>query len=172
MMVRAADTIDKAIPTIYAELVRLWMPRTIHSQEEADKAWKAIEPLVLADLTEDQDDYLDTVSNLIAAYEEERFPHLSRKLSPVEMLRLILEETGMSASNLGRLLGDRSVVSAILTGRRQLSKNHIRILCEKFKLDPLALLEAGPRKSHEGAKRAARLRRSDSRSPRQATRGA
>lgn len=137
----AIDKNGNPMPTTYVELARRWTPRTIHSQEEADRAWKAIERLVLGDLTADQQDYLDLVSDLIHAYEQKRFAHLNRKLSVAEFLKIILEETGMSASDLGRLLGERSIVSAVMTGRRKLSKNHIRILCEQFKLDPMAFLQ-------------------------------
>ncbi len=39
------------------------------------------------------------------------------------------------ASDLGRLLGNRSLGSLLLTGRRELSKAHVRLLAEHFKVD-------------------------------------
>ena len=40
----------------------------------------------------------------------------------------------MTASDLGRMLGDRSLGSRVLNGRRRLSKEHIKILCGRFKV--------------------------------------
>ena len=56
------------------------------------------------------------------------------------MIRSLLKERGMSASDLGRLLGDRSLGHRVLTGERELSKAHIRVLADHFSLDPAVLL--------------------------------
>ncbi len=52
----------------------------------------------------------------------------------------VFDANGMVASDLGRMLGDRSLGHRILTGQRELSKAHIRILAERFALNPGALL--------------------------------
>lgn len=41
----------------------------------------------------------------------------------------------MTASDLGNLLGSRSLGSKILRGERELSKTHLRMLAERFKVD-------------------------------------
>ena len=41
----------------------------------------------------------------------------------------------MSASDLGRLLGNRTLGAALLAGRRNLSKAHIKKLGEHFKVE-------------------------------------
>lgn len=46
----------------------------------------------------------------------------------------------MNESDLGRLLGDRSLGHRILNGERELSKVHIRTLAAHFSLNPAALL--------------------------------
>ena len=47
----------------------------------------------------------------------------------------------MSASDLGRLLGDRSLGPRILNGDRALSKAHIKILANHFNVSPAVLLD-------------------------------
>jgi len=42
----------------------------------------------------------------------------------------------MNASQLGELLGNRSLGSKILTGKRELSKSHIGTLSKRFNVDP------------------------------------
>jgi antitoxin component HigA of HigAB toxin-antitoxin module len=49
-------------------------------------------------------------------------------------------EYGMTASDLGRLLGNRALGAAILSGRRSLSKAHIKKLAGHFKVEPGLLL--------------------------------
>ena len=52
----------------------------------------------------------------------------------VEALKVLLEANGMSAADLSNLLGDRSrsLGTRLLSGERELSKAHIRTLCERF----------------------------------------
>jgi len=52
-----------------------------------------------------------------------------------------MAENGMKAIDLGRLLDSRSVASQILHGKRGLSKTHIRILAERFNVEPGLFLE-------------------------------
>ena len=61
--------------------------------------------------------------------------------SYAELVRSLMDEHGMSESDLGRLLGDRSLGHRILSGERELSKTHIRTLAEHFSLNPAALLK-------------------------------
>ena len=100
------------------------------AQEVADRL------AVLAKRTRDQDDYLETLSTLIEKYEAERAVIDTSGLSPVEMLKYLMEGRGMSASDLGRLLGERSLGAAVLRGDRKLSKAHIRTLCSHFGVGP------------------------------------
>jgi HTH-type transcriptional regulator/antitoxin HigA len=91
---------------------------------------------VLEHPSKDQVDYLETLSTLVAAYEDAHHPIDVSRLGPLETLRFLLQERGLSASDLGRILGQRQLGSAILRGRRQLSKTHIRKLADYFGVSP------------------------------------
>ena len=93
-----------------------------------------------------EQDYLDALTLLIQAYDDEHFKLDARELSPVEVLKYLMDEHGMKTADLGRLLNNRGPASLILNGRRELSKAHIRILAGYFKLDPGLFLE-GPQPS-------------------------
>ncbi len=67
---------------------------------------------------------------------ESRVCQIEVTSNPVENLKFLLEENEMTASDLGRMLGDRSLGSRLLNGVRSLSKNHIRVLSERFKVSP------------------------------------
>jgi HTH-type transcriptional regulator/antitoxin HigA len=87
-------------------------------------------------LTAGQKDYLDTLAILFEAYEKVHPPFEDEPISGVEMLKFLMEQHDMNASDLGRLLGERSLGGRVLKGERSLSKAHIRKLCEQFKVGP------------------------------------
>jgi antitoxin component HigA of HigAB toxin-antitoxin module len=126
----------RRMPKDYAGLVRLLPPRPIHDKVDLANATEMIDALAGHDLTPDQEDYLDVLSDLAAKYEDDRSPLRRTRSTPLERLRFVVQEADMTASDLGRLLGNRGLGSLILRGRRQLSKTHIRVLAEHFRLDP------------------------------------
>jgi HTH-type transcriptional regulator/antitoxin HigA len=91
-------------------------------------------------LTEAERDQLEIFSILMERYEEEHYFIDQPDLSPIELLNILMRENGMTASDLGRLLGDRSLGHKILTGERKLSKSHIKALSEYFKVEASAFL--------------------------------
>ena len=58
------------------------------------------------------------------------------KHSPQEILEFLAEENGMSGSDLGRILGSRTLGPALLRGQRSLSKTHIKKLADHFSVSP------------------------------------
>ncbi len=92
------------------------------------------------ELSQAESDQLEIFSILMEKYEDEHYPLDRPVLSPVEFVALLARESGMSPSDLGRLLGDRTLGHKILSGERKLSKSHIKILSEHFKVNAGAFL--------------------------------
>ena len=44
-----------------------------------------------------------------------------------------MRENGMTTADLGKVLGNKTAVSLVLNGKRELSKAHIRRLAARFK---------------------------------------
>lgn len=124
------------LPKDYAGLVQMLPLRPIHDRIDVANATEVIDALAGHDLTADQEDYLDVLSDLVDKYETESSPLRRTESTPLERLKFVVDQAGLSASDLGRLLGNRALGSLLLTGRRQLSKAHIRRLAEHFRLDP------------------------------------
>ncbi len=121
------------LPKDFRALVELFPPRAIRDEVDYDNAQEVIDAMTgIAKLTAGQKEYLDTLSILFAAYEEEQHAVDTSDLTPVEVLRYLMEQHDMNASALGELLGERSLGSKILNGYRELSKSHIRKLVERF----------------------------------------
>jgi HTH-type transcriptional regulator/antitoxin HigA len=124
-------------PARFLRLVREFPLRPIRTKRDYQAAAKVMEALAVRgedDLNLDELDYLDVLADLIDAYDTEHFSAPTQG-TPQERLKSLLESTGMRTADLGRLLGNSGLASQILVGRRQLSKTHIRLLSQHFKLD-------------------------------------
>lgn len=134
--------LPKDMPKNYASLVAVLPPRKIRDVDDLEAATEVMDRLaVLDDPTEDQADYLDTLATLVAAYEEERQTIDTSGIDPLETLKFLLGEHGLTGSDLGRILGQRQLGAAILSGRRRLSKTHIAKLAQYFRVSPGVFLE-------------------------------
>lgn len=128
------------IPATYEQLTRLLMPRPIHDDVDYRNALEVLEAMAGFEMNADQQDFFEAVSTFVERYEADHHAIELQGLSPTDILRRLMEEHGMSESDLGRLLGDRSLGHRILSGDRELSKAHIRTLAEHFALSPAVLL--------------------------------
>ena len=117
------------VPRTYADLVALYPLRPLHHEVDYDNALEMAESLVgTRNLNSDQADYLDVLTDIIQKYESQRHAIHGRS-SPLNSLKQMLREQNMTGSDLGRPLG-----AAILRGERELSKTHVRILADHFKV--------------------------------------
>ena len=122
----------------YFELVKQFPLRVIRNERELDGATAVALRLAIKGekaLSGGEREYLDVLDRLIEDYEEAYHPMPMRKSTALERLQWLVKEAGMTASDLGRLLGNRSLGSLLLTGRREMSKAHIRLMARHFRLD-------------------------------------
>lgn len=78
----------------------------------------------------------DIMLTLLEAYEAEHYQIDASSVTPLDVLKTLMDEHGMNASDLGRVLSNRALGSLILNGKRQLSKTHIKKLAEHFGVTP------------------------------------
>lgn len=127
----------------YLELIRAFPLRPIRGDREYAAAAAVLDGLAVrpeGTLTTGERDYFETLTLLVADYDEQRVQLKTAQLTPVEVLKYLMNESGMKSADIGRLLGNRALASLILNGRRQLSKTHIRILADYFKVEPSLFL--------------------------------
>jgi HTH-type transcriptional regulator/antitoxin HigA len=72
-------------------------------------------------------------------YKLERMPKLS---APIEVLTELIAANNLKHKDLAPLLGGESIVSVILSGKRQLNVNQITKLSERFKVSPAVFFAA------------------------------
>ena len=76
---------------------------------------------------------LDTLGTVVHAWEEQHHP--MPKLGGADALRFLMEEHGLSQSDLPEV-GSQGVVSEILGGKRALNVRQIRALSKRFGVSP------------------------------------
>src|SRR2546427_267985 len=114
-------------PARYQDLVQVFMPRPLHDEIDYRNALAVLDSMAGFELNDDQEDYFDAIATFVEKYEAEHYA-IEKKMRPAELIRSLMDEHGMTESDLGRLLGDRSLGHRILSGERELSKTHIRLL--------------------------------------------
>lgn len=140
------------VPATFAELVTMFPPRPIHTESAFDAATAIVQKMAGHNLNRDQDDYLDLLSTLIHVYDQEHHALAAAHMKPLEALQYLLDENGLNASDLGRLLGNRALGSKILRGQRELSKAHILTIANRFAVG-VELFLAPERKSYRSPPR-------------------
>ncbi len=131
-----------AIPSDFESLVRAHPPAAIHDEIAYENAMDFVNKLTsLPNPTQGQLKYLDTLTILVERYEDETEGVEPKGVDALAVLRYLMEDRGMNASDLGRLLGDRSLGPKILNGDRALSKTHIKILAQHLNVSPAVLLD-------------------------------
>ncbi|MCE9591399.1 MAG: transcriptional regulator [Planctomycetes bacterium] len=124
------------LPKRFDELCRHFPLRPVHDGVGLENATEVIHSLAGHKLNKDQEDYLEALSELVGAYEDAQHAKNLSRLTPLDALRYLAEENGLTASALGDLLGNRSLGSKLLRGERELSKAHIQVLARHFKVSP------------------------------------
>jgi len=81
---------------------------------------------------------LDLVGDLVSAYESR--VHAVPDAEPREVLRLLMEQNGLTQADLRTELGGQSVVSAILNGKRALNSRQAKTLAARFGVSPAAFI--------------------------------
>jgi HTH-type transcriptional regulator/antitoxin HigA len=86
------------------------------------------------DLTLQEQDLLTSLGTLIAAYEEEAYPDEMFDLRGVELVRGLFELHDLKQKDLVPIFKTKSIVSAVLNGKRPLMVEHIDKLAKRFNL--------------------------------------
>jgi HTH-type transcriptional regulator/antitoxin HigA len=123
--------------------MRIDLEREFRNDEEQDSAVRILTGLVgraEGSLTKDEREYADALSGLIREYDACAYPLPKRRSSPLTLVKLLMEEHGMSSADFAIILGNATAASLFLAGKRELSKNHIRRLSLHFRIDAGALL--------------------------------
>ena len=120
----------------YSALLRKVPPKVIRSEEENEAYSEVLYELDRRSkhLSTAEKDLAALLTLLIEDFEERhyRLP----KARPVEALHFLMEQHGLRQKDMVDVFGTPSVVSEVLSGRREINKEHIRRLCQRFHVSP------------------------------------
>ncbi len=119
----------------YLERVLAFPLASIKTGKHFDAAQKVMDQLLAkSKLSEGEEMYLEALSDLVAAYEDEHFPIAAP--SDAEMLRHLMAAKGISQAQVSQGSGiAKSTISEVLAGKKQFSRKMIRKLADYFKVD-------------------------------------
>ena len=103
----------------------------IQSDAEHSEAMAPVEKLMGSSDPADQA-RMTAQARLIEAYERARWPRRAPTLP--DLLRYLMDQHGLSRTDLVPLLGTASRVSEVLNGKRELSMSMVRKLRERFRV--------------------------------------
>lgn len=143
MSIQAKPRKPRPLPSSFDQLVRLMPPRAIADDQHHQDTLEMIDRLMqIDDLSQGQADYLETLLELAESYEARSHPIETSRIRGRRMLKYVLEESGMSASDLARLVGVHPTMgSKILKGERRLTWEHAKALSGHFKVAPALFMD-------------------------------
>ena len=110
-----------SVPHTEAEYLRISAFLDIVVDEVGEDDWHPLAAL------------METLGALVDAYEREHVAEFPG--SPVQALRMLMDEHGLSQTDLPEV-GSQGVVSEVLHGRRQINLRQVRALSERFGVSP------------------------------------
>lgn len=120
----------------YAHLLGEALPHVIHTESENERCTALLEGLLGKKLrTAEEKRLAELLTLLIEEFEQQRYAP-RRAAGPVDILRHLMDANGLRQVDLLDVFGTPSIVSEVLSGKRELSKAHIARLSERFHLSP------------------------------------
>jgi HTH-type transcriptional regulator/antitoxin HigA len=115
-------------------LARFPAPAVIRSVEQNEHYISVLEQLERKEnLSDDESQLAELLRILIADYRER---HYQLRGAPLEIIKEIMVANRLRQKDLVDVFGTESIVSEVLNGKRELNKEHIKRLSERFKVSP------------------------------------
>ena len=119
----------------YGTLLEKIKPEVIHSEAENRRLIEILERLTAQEhVTEAEEKLIALMTVLVEHFENQNYPVLD--VGPLDIIRHLMEEHNLRQKDLTDVFGTESIVSDVLNGKRELNKEHIRRLSERFKVSP------------------------------------
>ncbi len=121
-------------------------PKVIKNETEYETTLARIDELMDAEPGSEEFDELELLAMLVDTYENEAHP--IELPDPIEAIRFRMDQAGLKQKDLVPVIGSRSKVSEVMSGKRTLSLSMMRNLYRELEIPAEVLLQ------EPGAKRA------------------
>jgi HTH-type transcriptional regulator / antitoxin HigA len=120
----------------YSELLTKFPPKVIRTEKENEKYTEILYDLDRRSksLTRAEKELADLLTLLIEDFEHKRYE--LPQTGPLGVLRFLMEQHDLKQKDLADVFGTPSIVSEVLSGKRELNKDQIKRLSERFHVSP------------------------------------
>lgn len=120
----------------YARLLSNTLPSVIHSEAQNEEYLEQVAVLLKREetLTNAEKEFVRLLTLLIEDFEEKNYA--LPKAGPLEVIAFLMDQHGLKQKDLTTVFGTRSITSEVLSGKRELNKEQIRRLSERFHVSP------------------------------------
>lgn len=129
----------------YLRLIRKFPLRPLRSDKEHAEAAKILGRLVGrvdAPRTPGETDYMLALAQFVEEYDQRVNPFPIANLSPSDVLKALMQEAGMNASELARTLNiSQPLASAVVNAKRGISRAMVFKLADHFKVNPILFMK-------------------------------
>jgi antitoxin component HigA of HigAB toxin-antitoxin module len=142
VMKLAKFELPKKAPATFEELCRVVLPRPIHDEAENEEMIRVMDWIAVRAENRDQFDYAKMLGDLVTEYEVAQRRRVKTHLFGLELLRAVVESSGLTQAELAKVLGvAQGTVSKIMTGVRGITVDHAKRAARYFKMRPEAFLD-------------------------------
>ncbi len=127
----------------YIDLLTLYQPKIIDSEQTYDNTLEALEQLMSKgeDVTAEEVSMMNLLAILIEIYEDAKISAMDlEEVTPQDILKHLMEVQDLKQSDLLSVFGSKGIVSEVVNGKRQISKNQAKKLGEFFSVSPVLFI--------------------------------
>jgi len=120
----------------YAKLLAQILPGVIHSEDENDHFIAILEKLEhrSSKWSKAEARLAELLTLLIENFEDKNYQ--LKASAPIEVLQELMESNNLKQKDLVDVFGAESTVSAVLNGKRDMTREHIKRLSKRFQVSP------------------------------------
>jgi len=120
----------------YSALLTRFPPKVIRTEKENETYTKILYDLDRRNKTPTraEKELAELLTLLIEEFEERQYQ--LPQTNPLDVLTFLMDQHGLRQKDLVDVFGTPSIVSEVLSGKRELNKEHIKRLSERFHVSP------------------------------------
>jgi|ERR1700678_420141 HTH-type transcriptional regulator/antitoxin HigA len=118
----------------YKKLVAKTPPKIVRTEEQNEQYVKVLFDLTSRKMTKEESEFADLLTLLIEDFEEKNYA--LPKASPTDAIMFLMDQHDLKQKDLIDVFGAPSIVSEVLSGKRDLNKDHIARLSKRFHVSP------------------------------------
>lgn len=134
MVTIRTERTEKMKSISYAELLTEFEPTVIKTEKENEIALAKLDRLIAKgedNWSTAESQIFELLSFLVEQFEDKAYP-LGKLTSPIDSLRVLMEERNLKQSDLAPIFGGQSVVSDVLKGKREINRRQAKQLAEVY----------------------------------------